>query len=805
MLVRVLQQRSRRRNPAAACRLLSTAPVSNLHRLPAKPAACTSKRPASMSLGRAVATTPMQPRATTVPKQPAVTTVKPRRSPAASCTKAAAVAAGQEQSPAGQRLRQAAAAARNEKLRGAARQLRSVRAPAQASTSTQQAARAQPIAAEAATSLPHSAACSKDEERPGGVHVAQASAVAAVAAWPSDSDPDDVLEELSLAMLTRRRLGLAPSAAALPAAPCCARRALLDASADAELPCLAGSRQQQQLMSAACSPQPPVEPARAAVHTAVRVLPQGREQQETGEQPVTVHAIVDLQAATAAMQVQLEQLRCALRSPALQSVPPRSVGEVTMPPQPLHSMHLGTAPQYSSTYTGPAAALTAAASLPQRRRLANSELVLTRAPSKPATATASALPSVTAAKVESHAGQLPGSCTSSCSQATSQSRTFGPQLVSGQRSGTRCAEPVPQLRWPVQTHADVGVPAGSLAAAAGPVGKPALSAAAGSHDILEAWRRRRRQGQGPMQAERMIDKYSRYLTLQHYRQQQQESCMPESCMPAHGGLIAMPGCADPAAPKSLSQQSLLHERVRAEAAAAASRQPWVAAAAGSGGDDILQRWRARRRRQAACAGGRPDYTPLLVLTQPGSVPCPTSCARLQPAPLASTSSNAAAASEAPPRAVGLQQAVQEVAVCQPMPSPASTDWAEISRGEPAPRCCSAPTSRPCRLSEAASVLEQPAAAAEVVQACSSSSSNDGGSRPSRNEGSSSGSAAAAIQPHQPAQHEEAVAGQEPADNHAAAASCGCDGDGEAVQLASRPQSAESSGCATPARCGVHDR
>ncbi|KAI3434906.1 hypothetical protein D9Q98_002960 [Chlorella vulgaris] len=335
-----------------------------------------------------------------------------------------------EPADAGQRLRQAAAAARNEKLRGAARQLRSVRAPAQASTSTQQAARAQPIAGEAATSLPHSAACSKDEERPGGVHVAQASAVAAVAAWPSDSDPDDVLEELSLAMLTRRRLGLAPSAAALPAAPCCARRALLDASADAELPCLAGSRQQQQLMSAACSPQPPVEPARAAVHTAVRVLPQGREQQETGEQPVTVHAIVDLQAATAAMQVQLEQLRCALRSPALQSVPPRSV--------------------------------------------------------------------------------------------------------------------------------------------------------------------------------------------------------------------------------------------------------------------------------------------------------------------------------------------------------------------------------------AASVLEQPAAAAEVVQACSSSSSNDGGSRPSRNEGSSSGSAAAAIQPHQPAQHEEAVAGQEPADNHAAAASCGCDGDGEAVQLASRPQSAESSGCATPARCGVHD-
>lgn len=608
----------------------------------------------------------------------------------AAAAAAAAPSTAQNRPPGSARLKQAAAKMRADKLRRGLQQLRAMRgppAPTQGSASNAKQDPSRTEAPQAPATAPAVRRRSPEVQHPAPAMVP--TPVASGAAAEVDSDPEDLFDDISLGLLARLRLGGAPVAAMAGEGArqpedvgCTARKALREAAADAEMSppgwqlgagqdhcCCLLQLQQQQQPSAQDLVQLPVSPRGA-----------------TG----------NLQTATAAMQERLEQLRCALRSPEPAGLPPsasQSLNRAAQPGQERTCWHLSSA---NVAAAGPGPAATAAAAEPRRQRLAAGELVVTRAPSRPAIAQSLASKGAERAMPERlHAAQPPSSSACSDSGGGSPSARLAalltqrhqahmqptlhpaahgsswPAPAAASRSmslehhcGAAAVEATSQAaglahpsasqppNW-LTAQASRGAAAGAMppTPARGLILAPATSKAAAGvaaeGDILEAWRRRRQAQPG-----QLADKYSRYLSLQP--QPQQHRAPPAS----ERAALWQPEAAQlrSASAGSTCELAVVPPQSFAAplAAAATGTRSSAGQADGSGGD-ILERWRARRRQQAVSRGAATDYSSLLTLRVPSSSPA---LAR-PPLPASSPSRSSASATLASLQQMGVPPAGQQ--------------------------------------------------------------------------------------------------------------------------------------------------
>lgn len=536
-----------------------------------------------------------------------------------------------------QPLKQAAAKARTEKLRGALQQLRAAKAlPAASHAPVPAPVEALPLQ----PASPFSAAVLATSAQPAVLATpTQAPCVAAAA----DSDPEDIFDEISLQLLSRlrRQPGEVRHAAA--------RQALQGALADEGVP----------LGCARVRGDHTWNPLHA--HAA----PWLRQQRPLQPAPLA-HS-----AAAAAEGGRLEHLCSALQGQSFMASLCPHCGEQRACPaadsaaqQPFRAgPHLNA---------GPASGLVVG---PHRHRLAASELVVTRAPSRPAqppeqasgvggALRGPAIAAHAAARTPAHpagacAARLAASMAAEpqrcaglgpCAGASLQADSRHPAVEAMHRPGSAWSLQPPvqgsagshmhgsPARHPGSSHFQAQIQEGDARASNGlpraqlcplqPAARAAVASMAASAgrpaaygdplgtggDILEAWRSRRRQAaqalQQPMAAPSLstAERYSRYLAAQ----QQQAACQQQPPAAAHGGGMQQRKAAAGLAPSSALHSSRLPLQP-ARGPQAAWGGPIGSQPAADGSGDILERWRARRRQMAAARGAlasQPDKKPV---------------------------------------------------------------------------------------------------------------------------------------------------------------------------------------------------
>lgn len=519
---------------------------------------------------------------------------------------------------------------RTERLRSALQQLRASKAgggsaaplhsPPDAAPQTRQLPEPPPRAMKPAPALP---------------------APAMPAAAEADSDPEDWLDDISLSLLARLRLG--GSGAATPAA----------VAAAAGVPAAAPPQ------AVASLPPSSSEVTSAARRVLVEAAAEAEMPELACRPGLASPADADLQSSAAAMHQRLEQLRASLRSPCGHAPAARP----TLAGSP--------AAQGPAHVLPPAAA--AAFQEPRRQRLAAAELVVTRPPSR---AAAAAPPSLGSASEQRQRPYSSGGATAEArlaallSQPASQPYAGALQLdwahpVSAgvghsYASSTSLARPpplpppqlppwgCPTARPPLSPQPPCSTNSTAMAAAA-------AAAGCSGGDILEAWRRRRQAAAGQAglagASSSLADKYSRYLSLQ----QQGPPPQPPSYATAQVTPAAAASTAAVAAGLQGSGSSTGPRPATVTPASSASQQPE---------GDILERWRARRRAQQASGSASasasvlaPTLASLLTLQAPPPPPAvaaPPSTGAAGGRPVA-----AGAAAEPEPCAAAQQAGVQD--------------------------------------------------------------------------------------------------------------------------------------------------
>lgn len=495
----------------------------------------------------------------------------------------------------GQRLKQQAAQARTEKLRGALQQLQARRAAAGAD-----AAPVAPVAA-AAPPLP------LPPQPP-----------AALAAPSSYGEPEleleDLFDDATLSLLARLRLGDQRSPGGAP------QPVQLRTSADVH------AAAQRALQEAAADPEMPLLARRAAPAAAAT--------------PAT--ACGDLGSSAVAMQQRLEQLRASLRSP----VPP----PLLLPhQQPAQALFGTTEPRRQRL-----AAAEVVVTCPPSRRAAGT--VLTAGEWGAGAEQAAPLLGTSHSPPYSSSGSAPGVRLAAlllqpeppaCAPAAGvfsgpdASRAGGQQLppaLAVPPLASRSGDPQ-RLAPPPGPQLPLGYGAATSTAAAHSIA-PLPPAQGSSIDILEAFRSRRRQQAAAAQAASLADKYSRYLSLQQHAppQQHTQQGAPASTPPPPHRVHRQPPPAPPGAASWAPAGG---------GCAGAQLQP-PASSPGQSGDagDILAAWRARRRQRAqqGAPSSTADFSSLLTLRPPAALP-----AASQPAAVLPSST-----SLAEPQRLGLQ-------------------------------------------------------------------------------------------------------------------------------------------------------
>jgi hypothetical protein len=535
-----------------------------------------------------------------------------------------------------QPLKQAAAKARTEKLRGALQQLR--------------AAKALPAASHAPVPAPVEA-LPLQPTSPFSAAVLATPAQAAVLATPTqapcvaaaaDSDPEDILDEISLQLLSRlrRQPGEVRHAAA--------RQALQGALADEEVPLGCARVRGEHTWN--------------PLH--VHAAPWLRQQRPLQPAPLA-HS-----AAAAAEGGRSEHLCSALQGPSFMASLCPQCGEQ-------RACLAADSAAHQPFRAGPPRDARLAAGVtvgPHRHRLAASELVVTRAPSRPAqppehawsvggalrgpTIAAHAAARTPAHPVGACAARLaalmaaePPRCAGlrPCADASLQADSRHPAVEAMHRPGSAWSQqpPVQGLAEsymhrgpgrPGSSHLQAQMQEGDARASNGlpwaprrplqPAARAAVASMAASAgrpaaygdplgtggDILEAWRSRRRQAAQallqPMAVPSMstAERYSRYLAAQR----QQGACQQLPPAAAHGmGMQQCKAAAGLVPSSALDSNRLPLQPARGPQAAGVGPIGFQPAADGSG--DILERWRARRRQMAAARGAlasQPDEKPV---------------------------------------------------------------------------------------------------------------------------------------------------------------------------------------------------